>query len=287
MRFVFVTIFSLLSIILHAQNQDNVDSLLNELLFSDEELLSILENKKSYHFLYSSINFRDQTYFAGRDIGIDQFSSTAQVSYLHSSGFSAGIAGIYYSEFEPRLNTTVLSLGYGKSFNNFRLRASFDKYFFADIDSLEDNSFNSSMTLGASYRLKHLRTSFNFSFLIGSDPSTQATWDLTGYINLWKNGYQKKLRLEPRISLLLGSESVLTTTSQPIGRGFLATTIETDTIIEKYGLLNTRLSLPLSFTYKNFDFEVGYNFNIPHSLDSSAGPLNNTSYFNFSVGYFN
>jgi len=268
-----------------ASQAQQVDSVLYDLLFEDEELFSLIERAKKYHFLYTSVNYSNQTYFAGRDVGIDQFNMSSQVTYIHSSGITAGIAGIYYSEFEPRLNTTIASIGYGKSFNKFRLRASFDKYFFADIDSLEESSFGSSLTLGTSYRLKHLRSSFNFSFLLGSEPSTQATWDLTGYINLWNKGYQKKLRLEPRIALLFGNESVLTTTSQSLGRGFFQTAQETETIIEKYGLINTQLRLPLSLTYGNFDFEIGYNYNIPRSLDSEASPLANTSYFNVSVGY--
>ena len=263
----------------------NIDSVLNDLLFEDEELLSLFERAKKCQFLYTSVNYRNQTYFAGRDIGIDQFNMTSQISYIHFSGITAGLAGIFYSEFEPKLNTTIASLGYGKSFNKLRLRASFDKYFFAQIDSLEESSFNSSLTLGTSYRLKYLRSSFNFSFLLGSEPSTQASWRLTGYIKLWNKGYQKKLRFEPGISLLFGNESVLSTASQSIRRGFIDNIIETETSVEKYGLINTQFRLPLNLTYGNFDFEIGYNYNLPRTLDNEASPLSNTSFFNISIGY--
>lgn len=269
-----------------ALQAQQIDSVLNDLLFEDEELLSLIERSKKYHFLYTSINYRNQTYFAGRDVGIDQYNMTGQVSYIHSSGITAGLAGILYSEFEPQLNTTIASIGYGKSFKKLRLRASFDKYFFADIDSLEESSFNSSLTLGASYRLKHIRSSFNFSALLGSEPSTQASWDITGYINIWKKGYLKKLRFEPGISLLFGNESVLSTATQAIGgRGFSDNIVETETLVEKYGLINTQIRLPLNLTYGNFDFEVGYNYNLPRTLDRQATSLGNTSFFNVSVGY--
>ncbi len=259
---------------------------MNDLLFEDQELLSLMEKTKNYQFLYTSINYRNQTYFAGRDVGIDQYNMTGQISYIHSSGITAGLAGILYSEFEPQLNTTIASIGYGKSFNKLRLRASFDKYFFADIDTLEESYFNSSLTVGASYRLKHFRSSLNFSALLGPEPSTQASWDFTGYINLWKKGYQKRLRFEPGISFLFGNESVLSTTAQSIGsRGFLDNVVETETLVEKYGLINTQIRLPLNLTYGNFDFEVGYNYNLPRTLDNEATPLSNTSFFNISIGY--
>ena len=81
--------------------------MLNDLLFDEDILLSMLEQSSKYHCLYASFNYRDQTYFAGRDVGIDQFNITNQVSYIHHSGFSAGVTGIYYSEFEPQLNTII------------------------------------------------------------------------------------------------------------------------------------------------------------------------------------
>ena len=48
--------------------------------------------------------------------------------------------------------------------------------------------------------------------------------------------------------------------------------------------INTQINIPLSVSLKSWDFELGYNLNIPNSL-VHEDPLKTTSYFNLSVGY--
>ena len=284
-KFAFTT--SLITILAsQAFSQDNIDSLLNELLYEDEEFLSLLERSTKYHYLYFSSNFRSNTFFAGRDFGIDQFNWSNQISYFHSNGISFSVAGILYEEFVPRYNTTIVSLGYGKNLNKIkglRLRASYDRYIFAQVDSLEESSFNSALNLGASYRWKNFRTSASYSFLIGPDPSSQFNWDFQARFDLWKKSPLKRVSFEPAVALLFGNETVQTTSTVQSPRRFLQNFIETSTLTEKYGLLSTQLRLPLSLTYNNFDFEVGYNYNLPRSLGDES--IQNTSFFSVRVGY--
>ena len=197
------------------------------------------------------------------------------------------VSGILFQEFDPRYNTTILSLGYSKSLKNLdalRFKISFDKYFLAPVDSLEESSFNSSLNLGTSYRLNKFRTSANLSLLLGSDPSTLFNWDFMGQFDLWKLSPLKKLRFEPRLSFFFGNETVLLTSIIEAPGRFSPNNFvqSTATLDEKYGLLNTQIRLPVSLTYNNFDFEIGYNYNIPRSLGGKN--LGNTSFVNISVG---
>ncbi|MDG1227732.1 MAG: hypothetical protein P8P15_07140, partial [Polaribacter sp.] len=51
-----------------------------------------------------------------------------------------------------------------------------------------------------------------------------------------------------------------------------------------FGLLNTQVNLPLSLSLKSWDFELGYNLNIPNSLKQEDA-YKTTSYFHLSLGY--
>jgi len=86
-----------LSLILQAElksQESDLDSLLDVILFEDEELISLLKGKTNFHFLYFRTHFENQSYFSGRDIGIEQYNYSANASYFHSRGFNAGAGSI-------------------------------------------------------------------------------------------------------------------------------------------------------------------------------------------------
>ena len=112
------------------KNEDEIDDLLEELFFSDQQFLDeLIESDFSYNFLYTSVSYNNNTFFAGRDTGTNQFNMLPQVSYYHSSGFNASISGIYYQDFAPNWDFTSLSLGYfntlGNEFNGYKLKKTF------------------------------------------------------------------------------------------------------------------------------------------------------------------
>jgi hypothetical protein len=51
-----------------------------------------------------------------------------------------------------------------------------------------------------------------------------------------------------------------------------------------FDLLNTQINIPLNLTTNSWDFEVGYNLNLPNSL-INENSLKTTGFFNLSVGY--
>ena len=53
----------------------------------------------------------------------------------------------------------------------------------------------------------------------------------------------------------------------------------------RFGLMNIQFNLPLYLSYKNFDFQISYQYNVPQNfVDDINYP--NPSTFQFSVGYF-
>ena len=89
--------------------------------------------------------------------------------------------------------------------------------------------------------------------------------------------------LERRLGAL--RESATFTVFDFTRRGLFDRFIETETLVERYGLLNTQLRLPLVLTWGNVDLEIGYTYNIPRSLADGVSGLGDTSFFNVSLGY--
>jgi len=263
--------------------EEQLDSLLEVILFEDEEMLSLLTEKTNYQFLYARTNFASQSYFAGRDIGIEQQNYSAQLSYFHSAGISAGIGTIWYSQFNPRLYATTVMLGYsgklGKS-NDYRFRSSYNRYFFSEMDSIDSHAFSNAFALGATVDKGFFGTRLDLSLLTGEEIASQVSWDLYLDITLIKLGAYDRIKIEPEVSFFLGKEIVAYYELGSPGQNQEYIQVEDS----DFGLLNIAFRLPLTIDFKNIDLEFGYNVNLPNSM-LTDDKLPMTNYFNISLGY--
>lgn len=264
--------------ILKAQKSDE---LLDDLLFSDDvEFNKIFDHISNYQFLYTSVDYSNKTYFAGRDLGIDQYNLAPQIFYLNSNGLIAGVSGTVYSGLNPKWNTTEFTIGYSHSLfkiKNLTYKASFSKYFFAKQDSVTP-SFNKVLGIGFSYRKKWFGTRLDGSLLLGNEKSAQINYDLYMDLPIVKVGKFDKLSFKPELSFYFGSDAtiILKTTgirNRPVYYYGSA-----------YGWMNTELSLPLILNFHDFDFEAGYNINFPRALGNHQS-LKDVSTINISIGY--
>ena len=142
------------------KNEDNIDALIDELVFNDQQFVDeILETNFSYNFLYTSLSYNSNTFFSGRDSGIDQFNVIPQISYYHSLGFNASISGIYYQNFAPSWDFTSVSVGYfnsiGKS-RNIIYNFGYTKYFYSD--DFDDFTNSIDVSLGIRNKKRTLGT---------------------------------------------------------------------------------------------------------------------------------
>ncbi|MCG8374717.1 MAG: hypothetical protein MI700_14335 [Balneolales bacterium] len=264
-----------------------VDSVLNDFLsVEDEGILDLFSQQKNFQFLYFRTNYDNKTFYAGREIGDNQYNLSGQLFYMHSKGFYAGLAGAWYSQLDPGYRTTVMSFGYGKGLKKLkflRYRASFDLYFYNNNDPDYDPVYTSSINLGTSLKSKVLSTRFDATFLLGKEIGTQLNWDIYSKITLLKFGKFNKLRIEPELSFYFGSETVEYDLSS-----YLQEYFGQDGSIYYYedvfGLLNTQLSIPLTLSLGDFDFEASWTHNLPRSMNSAVD-YPSSSLFSFSVGY--
>jgi hypothetical protein len=259
------------------------DSLLESIEITDMDLKEILNTLDNYKFIYVRSEFENKTFFSGQDIGVDQYNIAGQVCYQGSKGLNIGIAGIMYSEFEPQYNTTELTVGYNNHIfgaKGLSIRALYSRYFFAKVDSMLSNDFNSSANIGMTYQWKGFGSSADFALLLGKETSTQVNWDIFAYIPVMKFGLSNKLNIEPEVSFYFGNQTVIVNQliNLPWYKG------EKFTEKKYFGLMNTMIRIPLSLYLGNMDISAGYNFNLTRMPGGDTNP-DNTSFFNISVGY--
>ena len=283
------TILRLLSFLIatsfcsYAQDSDSsdIDSLLDEFFFEEQQFLDeILEGDLSYQFLYSNVSYNTNTYFSGRSSGVNQFNIIPQISYYHSSGFSASISGVYYQNFDPTWDFTSISLGYFNTLDkqkNLFYNLGYTRFLYTDGSNTFNNSID--ISLGVRSNKRNLGSTLSGSYLFGSDSSFQLISNSYFNFDIFRNP-KFAIRFRPNLSFIVAKQVV--TILRP-KRIFPGTGIEQ--ISENiFDLLNTQMSLPITLTTKSWDFEISFTQNLPNALPNES-ELTNTNFFSFSVGY--
>ena len=256
---------------------------IDEFLLEEESLDELFASLINFNFLYISVNYNTDTYFSGRDIGIDQYNISPQITYMHSKGFYASISGIYYSEFIPSWDVTTATIGYGKSFGKdkiWRYYTSLSGYFYSEnnIEGLYKGNVNAGF--GIQNKKRTLGTVLSGSYYLGDDATYQIISRTYANLELLKTK-NHHLKFRPQLSIYTGTQIVDVLSS---------TTLLNETMEELYtqnnifGLINTQINLPLQYSTNSFDFELGYNLNFPSKIGDESN-LKNTSYFNIGVSY--
>lgn len=265
---------------LYAQEpkEDEIDLLLDELFFNDQQFIDdILDSFNTYNYIYTNVSFYSNTFFSGRDSGIDQYSLVPQISYYNSSGFNASISGIYYETFTPSWDFTNVYVGYYNTIGKKKLihySAGYTRYFYATDWDTFTNSID--LSLGIRNKKGTLGTKLGASYLFGTDQSFQIA--SLSYANLTiVRDTHFILKFRPQLIFLAAQQ---TTALEQLNMQGDIEYIYNDI----FAFLNTQLNIPLRLSTKSWDFELGYNFNFPSPVETEPS-LNNTSFFNISIGY--
>ncbi|MEP2023577.1 MAG: hypothetical protein ABJH98_07210 [Reichenbachiella sp.] len=205
----------------YAQNE-----LKNELAELDAELDAIFKNESDSASLFalidellkpapkqSQVQFRfgysSRVTSAGRDFGINQQGLTPGISFYHHSGLYADATGFWNSEFDPKYNLTVFTLGYiGQIKKKTTYSFSYDHSFYTEKDDTQTltNSLSGSITQD----FKYAYTGIDYSFSFGSETAHSLIWNLTG--NFGFKGFKpiKKITVLPSIAVLFGNQNITT-----------------------------------------------------------------------------
>ena len=88
------------------------------------------------------------------------------------------------------------------------------------------------------------------------------------------------LRLRPKLNFIIAKQNITTEEIVRVADKNILRSFN----FNVFDLLNTQINIPLSLSLKSWDFELGYNVNLPNALVYESN-LKTTSYFNLSVGY--
>ena len=260
---------------------DETDDIINSLLKGEESLDEFIKTITNFQFIYFSADYNNKTYFSGRDIGVDQFNITHQVSYMHSKGWFAGLSGIYYSEFVPQFDYVSSNVGYGNNFgkqDNYRWSLSYTRYFYlAGVD----NPFKNTITnnFGVVNKNRSFGGQISGTYLFGDESSFQFIASSFAVLKFYKSE-TLSLKLRPQVNILFGKHIVELYRNITVAGQNFTRYIQNNAI----GLINTQLNIPLQLNLKNYDFELGYTINLPSELAGESN-LKNTSSFNVSIAY--
>jgi|TARA_B110000967_G_scaffold173644_1_gene185409 hypothetical protein len=262
-------------------NLDDIDGLLDELFFNDQQFLDeLIESDFSYNFIYTSVSYNNNTYFSGRDVGTNQFNVIPQVSYYHSSGFNASISGIYYQEFSPNWDFTSLSLGYFNTLGEqkmFVYNLGYTKYFYSDGYDGFTNSID--LSFGVRNKKRNFGTTISASYVFGTDESYQVVSNTFVNFTL-KRISNFAVRLRPAFNFIIAKQSLATEKIIFIDHQRILETVN----FNIFDILNTQINIPISVSTKSWDFEFGYHLNFPNAVLKEKN-LPTTSFFSLSLGY--
>ncbi|AUP79625.1 hypothetical protein [Flavivirga eckloniae] len=287
MRNIFL-VFAILSNGLFSYSQEKlpldkekeVDEIIDSLL-EDDILDELIQGVSSFKFLYASLGYNNNTYFSGRDIGIDQYNIRPQLTYIDSKGLMLSLSGMYYSEFVPKWDYTAATIGYNKSLGKkklFRLYTLASRYFYS---SGVNNPFLYALTLGSGIKNKrrNIGTQLSGTYLFGNDHSFQITSTSYASFKLFKTK-KSSLTLRPELSIIAGMQTFELAQTSIINGVPVTNYLENNV----FDLINTQINIPLEFSTNSFDFELGYNINFPSAIGTESS-LNTTGFFNLSMAY--
>jgi hypothetical protein len=115
--------------------------------------------------------------------------------------------------------------------------------------------------------------------LFGKEQSFQIASRSYVSLNLLKTK-KVSLKFRPQLNIIAGKQTIELTRIIPIGNDTALEDIKNDI----FELINTQINVPLQLTYNSFDFEVGYNYNIPNPIGTETN-LDSTGFFNINLAY--
>jgi len=278
-------IFQILTLLysLSAWSQaDRLDSLLNEVVWEDKELMRQMNPPSLYGYLLGGIAGDSKTVLTGQEAGDEMYSMYGSLYVFHSRGFFIGASGSWFSQFDPGYHKTILSSGINTPINRRKslyFRTSYSRYIYNQADTISGNIFSNNLGTGISFRNQWIGGRFSANFLFGKELDLNFTPGVFFRIPVVRFGKYNKIQLEPELSAFIGSEA-----AEYENNLYNPQPVPTTSTGANYGLLSTQFYLPVCLYIGDFDLELGYFLNIPITQNQNRDyPV--SSFFSFTIGY--
>jgi hypothetical protein len=216
-----------------------------------------------------------------RVAGLNQFGLSPGISFYHRSGIYADVSGYWSDEYDPNYYLTVFTAGYlalptawwsfSTEYNRFVYSPSNEELYAPYTNNLAWSNF---------FDVRKLTFRLDYQFYFGEKSAHRIAPGVM--LNLEKKNLGKIQRLAfmPTISMLMGSEQIVTEyyepyTTRPIeilfrirnGLPLYYLVSESST---KFGVLNYAFSAPVTLSLSNWTFQLNYTYNIPKTLSGEV-----------------
>jgi len=274
-------LFVLISTLVTAQETEisEADAILDDLFAADSlDVLQLVNEIKKQDYLYTTLMYNNKTLFSGRDFGIDQYSFFPSISYIDSNNFFVNVSSGYFSGVSPQWDFVTFSGGYSNYINKKKTLLATGIYSYSSFSQDVADLNNQRLTASISYRKKWFRNSLTAGYLFGGISSTFVSNNIYISVDLL-DSKTFDISLQPRLGLFWGNQTVTDFVST--GNRFNPFMIIDRNVFQ---LLNTEISVPVSFDFGNWDIELEYSYSIPNLLPNEED-LENIGYFSVTLGY--
>lgn len=192
-----------------AQAQGNLEK---NRTMTDEEMDNLIDSliiNKSTSEFNIGLGYQNRTLFAGRDLGVKQWNSVFNASYYHWSGLYADFSGFLYSQSNPKLQMTALSVGYmGNLTENLSVMADVGRMF----ETSPDPNFPSQLpywtSLSLNYSIGRFSPMVDYTLMFGSETANRLRLGISYYQSYKKVGFVDRISLSPRITSIYGNQDI-------------------------------------------------------------------------------
>ena len=192
-----------------AQAQGNLDK---KRTITDEEMDNLIDSliiNKSTSEFNIGLGYQNRTLFAGRDLDIKQWNSVFNASYYHWSGLYADFSGFLYSQSNPKLQMTALSIGYmGDLTDKLSVMADIGRM----IETSPDPDFPSQLPYWTSISLNYTIGKFypmvDYTLMFGTETANRLRLGISFYQSYKKVGFMDRVSITPRITSVYGNQDI-------------------------------------------------------------------------------
>ena len=235
-----------------------------------------------------------------RTLNISQFGLAPGISYYHKTGIYADYTAYWSQEYNPNLYLSVASTGYLHTFAKwYSLLGEYSHYFYNQAsDSTLSVPYTNNIGISNYVEFKPLVLRLDYYLYFG-EKTAHRIMPSVG-VNLVKRKWAgfDRISFYPNVSVLFGTEQISTNEIYP---DLLARILYNRThpfsakkpyYYERrhteFGIMNYILSVPITFSKKDWTFLLSYNYNVPKALPGEDLSLQNSGYLSFSITrYFN
>ena len=237
----------------------------------DADKFGVVE--KSTHLTYSS-NYNSRLNFEGRDVIVPQYAINNTLTFHTKEGLHASFAADYWSQFSPRgISQNTLGVGYEFAANKW-LTGSFDyeHWFINHPNDTLRNALTNYLTTEWQADFDFIAPHASAAYIFGTEKAYNIEFGVKGLIefdDIFREDQSDKISFAPDITLMTGTDIQFTTINTVVKTKRKTTTSSKTSSNDVYGLLNTELTLPVTYARPRWSVTAEYHYAVPHSLGVS------------------